>query len=161
MSDRWSGGCQCGAVRYELLERPTGSHLCHCRMCQKQFGSFYAALASVPKAKFRLTRGQMANFQSSANVQRGFCKDCGTPLSYEPITRDSISIAIATLDDYSEFKPDNQYGIEARQDWVDKLHAIPAYVSGMDASGDEFATLLPDIQRTNRQHPDKDTEHWP
>ncbi len=53
MSKTWTGGCQCGAVRYELLEKPTGAHLCHCRMCQKQFGGFYAALASVPKTKFK------------------------------------------------------------------------------------------------------------
>ena len=77
MSESWIGGCQCGAVRYELLERPTGAHLCHCRMCQKQFGGFFAALASVPKAKFRVTRGAVSNFHSSADVQRGFCRYFG------------------------------------------------------------------------------------
>ena len=41
---RLTGGCQCGAVRYALLEEPTGAHICHCRMCQKAFGSFFAPL---------------------------------------------------------------------------------------------------------------------
>ena len=158
----WSGGCQCGAVRYQLLEKPTGAHICHCRMCQKQFGSFFAALASVPKDKFHLTRGQMSNFRSSADVQRGFCKDCGTPLTYDPMTRDSISIAIATLDRHSEVMPEVQYGTEGREPWFNDLHKLPAYPTGEDETGsDAFAALLPEINRSNRQHPDKDTDHWP
>ena len=162
MSETFSGGCQCGAVRYELLERPTGAHLCHCRMCQKQFGNFYAALASVPKAKLRITRDQMANFHSSAEVRRGFCKDCGTPMTYDPIAGDTISIAIPTLDDYSQIVPENQYGIEARLPWVAHLHALPASATGKEGDNDiEFAKLLSAIERTNRQHPDHDTENWP
>ncbi len=44
---RMTGGCQCGAVRYALLSPPTNPHICHCRMCQKAFGSFFAPLAGV------------------------------------------------------------------------------------------------------------------
>ena len=39
-----SGGCQCGAVRYALYAEPYGTQICHCRMCQKAFGAFYAPL---------------------------------------------------------------------------------------------------------------------
>ena len=161
MTTRWTGGCQCGAVRYELLQKPIGAHLCHRRMCQKQFGGFFAALSSVPKAKFKVTRGAISNFHSSDDVQRGFCKDCGTPLTYDPMTRDSISIAIPTLDDYSEIVPENQYGIEARQSGVCDLHKTPAYVSGEDAQSNDFAKLLPGIAASNQQHPDHDTALWP
>ena len=157
----WTGGCQCGAVRYQLLEKPTGAHLCHCRMCQKQFGGFYAALAGVPKEKFKITRGVVSNFRSSDDVQRGFCKECGTPLTYDPLTRNSIFIAIATLDDYSKIIPENQYGIEARQPWVCDLNKVPGYVSGENAEGNAFAKLLPRIAASNLQHPDHDSEKWP
>ena len=37
----WQGGCQCGAVRYEYTVRPDNAGICHCRMCQKQFGNFF------------------------------------------------------------------------------------------------------------------------
>jgi hypothetical protein len=163
MSDEnWTGGCQCGAVRYELSEKPNGAHLCHCRMCQKQFGSMFAPLAGVPKAKFRVTRGEMSNFRSSADVQRGFCKDCGTPLTYEPLHRDNISISIGSLDRHAEIIPEVQYGIEAREPWFATIATIPAFVSGEDETGStDFVKLLPDIKRTNRQHPDHDTETWP
>lgn len=130
-------------------------------MCQKQFGGFFAALASLPKASFSVTRGVVSNFHSSADVQRGFCKDCSTPLTYDPLKRDSISIAIPTLDDYSEIIPEIQYGIEARQSWVGDLYKIPADVSGEDAQSNDFAKLLPGIAASNRQHPDHDTELWP
>jgi hypothetical protein len=161
-SNNLTGGCQCGAVRYTLLEKPHNPHLCHCRMCQKQFGGFYAALCSVPKDKFKITRGTMSNFRSSADVQRGFCRDCGTPLTYDPILRDAISISIGSLDNYESLKPDAQYGIEARVSWVDDLPALPAFVSGEDETGSgDFKTLLPAIVRSNRQHPDHDTAIWP
>ena len=55
---RLTGGCQCGAVRYQLHSSPTKPHLCHCRMCQKAFGSYFAALALVPDGDLEWTRGR-------------------------------------------------------------------------------------------------------
>ena len=82
MSDavKITGGCQCGAVRYALHEQPSGSHICHCRMCQKAFGSFFAPLTGVARDKFEVTRGAIAFFRSSDQVDRGFCAQCGTPI---------------------------------------------------------------------------------
>ncbi len=60
-----TGGCQCGAVRYALDEQPTNPHICHCRMCQKAFGSFFAPLMSVSVKNFEVTRGELAIFMSS------------------------------------------------------------------------------------------------
>jgi hypothetical protein len=75
----WSGGCQCGAVRYRA-RRLDDAGICHCRMCQKAFGSFGAALVSVAADDIEWTRGTAGEFRSSAIVARGFCRDCGTPL---------------------------------------------------------------------------------
>ena len=162
MTLRWTGGCQCGAVRYEMLERPEGAHICHCRMCQKHFGSFFAALVELPRGAFRLTRGEISTFESSANIYRGFCKSCGTPLSLDSSAEDKFYIAIATMDDYSEFAPKVQYGIESRHAFVQNLHSLPGFVSGDDANGHtEFAEMLPCIKSTARQHPDHDTKEWP
>jgi hypothetical protein len=47
-----TGGCQCGAVRYALYAEPTNPHVCHCPMCQKAFGSYFAPLAGVKLAEF-------------------------------------------------------------------------------------------------------------
>ncbi|MBG1232051.1 GFA family protein [Aestuariivirga litoralis] len=158
----WSGGCQCGAVRYRMLARPSGAHLCHCRMCQKHFGNFFSALVEIPKDKFRLTHGKISTFESSDEVYRGFCKSCGTPLSLDAAKESKFYIAIGTMDNYSEFAPQAQFGMESRHDFVQHLHELPAYVSGHDEKGaTEFSKLLPGIKASNHQHPDQDTKDWP
>src|SRR5262245_896276 len=77
-----TGGCQCGKVRYALHIAPQGSHICHCRMCQRATGGLFAALAGAPKDKFEWTKGEPAMFASSSVATRAYCRDCGTPLSF-------------------------------------------------------------------------------
>ncbi|WP_042674698.1 GFA family protein, partial [Xanthomonas citri] len=80
-SSEYSGGCQCGAVRFHVRGALADASICHCRMCQKAFGAYYAPLVSVRGTEFRWTRGEPKRFASSTVVQRGFCADCGTPLT--------------------------------------------------------------------------------
>ena len=58
MAAPMTGGCLCGAVRYECTGEPVFSLLCHCRDCQRQSGSAYAAAVRVPAVTFRVTRGE-------------------------------------------------------------------------------------------------------
>ena len=58
-----TGGCQCGAVRYALLSEPTNASICHCRMCQKAFGSYFAPLTGVPPKDLSWVRGQSRHVQ--------------------------------------------------------------------------------------------------
>jgi hypothetical protein len=92
----YSGGCQCGAIRFQVRGALTDSSICHCRMCQKAFGAYYAPLVSVRGVQFSWTRGQPRYFQSSNVVRRGFCADCGTPLSYE--APDGVAVAAGAFD---------------------------------------------------------------
>src|SRR5690606_29156263 len=96
--ETYSGGCQCGAVRYRFSQKPSSAHVCHCRMCQKAFGAFYAPLVGGPKTAFAVTRGEIAIFMSSDLAARGFCRDCGTPLSFAFIDSEWISVSIGSLD---------------------------------------------------------------
>ncbi len=68
MTGQFSGGCQCGAVRFRVEGEPGRASVCHCRMCQKAFGNFGAALVSVPQARVTWTRGTPGEFRSSAIV---------------------------------------------------------------------------------------------
>jgi len=150
-----TGGCQCGAVRYALHAEPTDPHLCHCRMCQKAFGSFFAALASVKLADITWTRGAPATFLSSSAVERGFCRDCGTPLTFRYVDRDKIEIALGSLDAPERVKPGVQYGTEARMPWLHTLADLPGSRTEDDIPAERLAQL------TSRQHPDHDTDEWP
>lgn len=154
---RITGGCQCGAVRYALhaaLGRPS---ICHCRMCQKAFGSFFAPLVGVAVAAFELTRGELAIFKSSDAVERGFCRDCGTPLSFHYVGTGVIDVSIGSLDDPAMAKPAIQFGLEGRLPWLDQLGALPGRRTDEAESADRLAL----IERTDHQHPDHDTDVWP
>lgn len=160
--DIWSGGCQCGAVRYHILTRPTQPYICHCRMCQKQFGNFFAAFVDVGKQDFRLTRGEISYFKSSDEGERGFCQACGTPLTYNYATLPRITVSIGSFDRHSELRPEFQYGVEAREPWFEDLPNLPSAETGEgDGASTYTPTALEKIRQSSHQHPDHDTKSWP
>jgi len=94
-----TGGCLCGAVRYEAIGALRDVVVCHCRMCRKAHGHVGAYTASARDA-LRLveTRG-LKWYRSSAQARRGFCSECGATLFWEGDGRDTMSIAAGTLDE--------------------------------------------------------------
>lgn len=162
MGDKWTGGCQCGAVRYEFRVRPDDPCLCHCPMCQKQVGNFFGACAGSHRDRFRVPRGKLAHFKSSDDALRGFCRDCGTPLTYEAISRPRALVTIGALDRHSEMKPVFHYGAEAMEPWLSEVIHLPATATGGGDNGEGDTPERCDlIRRSNHQHPDHDTAVWP
>lgn len=153
----FAGGCQCGAVRYRWKSKPSGAHVCHCRMCQKAFGAFYAPLVGGLLADFELTRGSLAVFHSSDTAERGFCRDCGTPLTFRYSAGKHMSVSIGSLDLPELFPIIDQHGVESRLPFVNAIGSLP----------DRRATEAEDpagaaaIRASNHQHPDHDTAEWP
>lgn len=150
-----SGGCQCGAVRYHFTGSIGRASICHCRMCQKAFGSFGAPLVSVPLTAFNWTRGAPGIFRSSAPVARGFCKDCGTPLFMLEDGDPNIELAIGTLDDPNSVALEGQVGVESKVAWFDCMTHLPPETTNENnpaAARGRYETL---------QHPDHDTSVWP
>jgi hypothetical protein len=121
-----TGGCQCGAVRYEWTVKPVHSSVCYCRMCQKASGQPFMALTGGKIEHLKWTRGTPAVFKSSNFVERKFCKDCGTQLTYAFEGRGRISVAVNSLDDPEAMPPTKQYGIESKVSWLDGIHDLPA-----------------------------------
>jgi len=150
-----SGGCQCGAVRYRIDGHLKPGGFCHCRMCQKAFGNFGAALTSVPRDRLHWTRGAPATFRSSAIVARGFCRDCGTPLFMLEDGWPIYEIAIGTLDDPSACAPDHVVGTESKLSWADSLPGLPGHSTAEDRTPADLVKLA------SLQHPDHDTAQWP
>lgn len=149
-----SGGCQCGAVRFRVEGSLDDASVCHCRMCQKAFGNFYAPLVSVRDAKLTWTRGTPKKFRSSNFAERGFCADCGTPLTYE--APDGIALAVGAFDNPADITPKLQWGIEGKLPYVDTIGALPSHHTLADANA---APFLHDV--VSYQHPDHDTTQWP
>ncbi len=152
---RLAGGCQCGAVRYAVHGEIFGVHICHCRMCQKQFGGPFAPLFNVRHEDYSWTRGEPSLFASSPNTRRGFCSACGTPLLVYDLDSAHVNVAIGSLDDPEAARPELQIGIESRMSWFADL------VNLREMSTEEAipAERLAGIK--NFQHPDHDTQEWP
>jgi hypothetical protein len=145
----YTGGCQCGAVRFRVEGALGRASVCHCRMCQKAFGSFFAPLVSVDAVRW--TKREPQRFRSSNHVSRGFCERCGTPLTYE--APDGVALAIGAFDDPSAIAPETQFGTEGKLPYVDRLAELP----GRETMGDvEAAPFLADV--VSYQHPDHETE---
>ena len=146
-----TGGCQCGAVRFSLSDfaRPS---ICYCRMCQKAFGNIGAPLVTAIGLSW--TRGQPAHFQSSSTSRRGFCKECGTPLTFE--SNGEVELAICALDDPAAVAPAYAVGTDAKIPWTDALATLPGRPAEDEAAA---ANRLANI--VNRQHPDHETAVWP
>ena len=151
-----TGGCQCGKVRYVLNEAPTDPGICHCRMCQKAGGGPFMAFMGLPRASLVWTRGTPALFRSSSVSERGYCADCGTPLTYDFIEGDEISVQVYTLDDPSSVsQPARQIGTESRAAWLDGINAFSSKTTEEEVGSDFVNTCI------SFQHPDHDTpDDW-
>jgi hypothetical protein len=157
MSDvRLTGGCQCGAVRYAVDAMPDGVHVCHCRMCQKAVGGPFAVICPVQKTDFHITRGEMAHFWSSDIARRGYCRDCGTPITFEYPDAGDIGLLVGTFDEPSRVPPVIQYGNESRVSWFEHLTQLP----GDRPTYADDPMMLHRISDSNHQHPDHDTLDW-
>jgi hypothetical protein len=153
---RHAGGCQCGAVRYDFAGPIFNAQICHCRMCQKAFGGYFAPLGALHTTDLCWTRGAPSTFRSSSVSERGFCRDCGTPLTFQYLDEPhEISIALGTLDDPAAVPPLHQYGLESRMPWFATLPGLPAETTAASTP----PALLAAIH--NLQHPDHDTPQWP
>ena len=120
-----TGGCQCGAVRYELGMKPVGTHFCHCRMCQRAVGNVFATLAPVHKDQVRWPKGAPAFFRSSSAAQRGFCPKCGTPLTFAYDSSKWLCVTVGSLDDPAQAKPTIHYGVESQVHWLHLHEELP------------------------------------
>lgn len=147
----YSGGCQCGAVRFRVKGALGRASVCHCRMCQKAMGNFYAPFVQVDKAKLIWTRGTLKRFASSNDASRGFCANCGTPLTFE--ASDGLALTIASFDEAEGIAPVISWGLEAKLPYVDDVPHLPGYPTEDDP---DLQAVLPGL--TSYQHPDHDTE---
>lgn len=131
----FTGGCMCGAIRYECTAEPTFMGNCHCRDCQQATGTAFAAAMLVPRNAVKIT-GEAKYFDVVGNsgnmVGRGFCPNCGSRLFSKPPIPELMGIMAGSLDDPSEFKPAVDIYTASAQPWdymnpnLHKFDTIPS-----------------------------------
>jgi hypothetical protein len=120
---RISGGCLCGAVRYESSAEPMGTSICHCTHCQKVSGSAFSVNVIVPASSVTLHGESLASFadkgESGRSLSRRFCRNCGSSIATEADGLPGVLIIKAgTLDDKSWLKPTTHIWTDSAQPWV-------------------------------------------
>ena len=126
-----TGGCLCGAVRYEAQAEPLAVRTCWCRLCQYLGGG--TATVNVCFETSALTiSGEMSDHRSVADsgnvMHRGFCPKCGTPITSAAEVRPHlIFLRAGTLDDPSIAAPQATIWTGAAPEWACISEDIPSY----------------------------------
>jgi hypothetical protein len=125
-----TGGCLCGAVRYELKSEPYDCGWCHCRTCQLYGGAPAMAFASVAREDFAWTDGedQVRWVKSSSFGERAFCGQCGAPLQvrvkYQPET---VDFPVVTLDEAGACPPEFHIFWGSKVAWFNPGDDLPKH----------------------------------
>jgi hypothetical protein len=152
----FTGGCQCGAVRFHADKLRSNPHVCYCRMCQKATGNLFAALVGVKHPNLTWTRGTPSEFLSSDKAARGFCKDCGTSLYYRSLGGPHVSLSIGAFDEPHRIPLLYQMGMEGKHPSLFHLDDVEAERTTEEEDPEGTAA----IRLSNHQHPDHDTDAW-
>jgi hypothetical protein len=128
-----TGGCQCGAVRYELRAPPFGVWACHCSLCRKQSGSAFGLSMGVGLDSLVFTQGEPASWTRQAESGHWldclYCRDCGSRLIHRRHQNEGRqTLKPGTLDDTSWVAPERHIFTESALDWVKPL--FPAETDG-------------------------------
>ena len=138
----FSGGCACGAIRYESSAKPIVMFQCHCRDCQRVTGGPFAAVVLFPAEAFTLTKGK-PHYHATASLAgrqhiRGFCADCGSPLTGgqgEPPTP-VVGVLASSLDDPRGFRPQMDIFVSRAQPWDYMNPALPKHDTNAPEGGE-------------------------
>jgi hypothetical protein len=127
-----TGGCLCGAVRFEVRGEPDKTGLCHCADCRKVTGSAFLAFADWHPDRFRFT-GTVETFNG-----RSFCPRCGGRLFN--LSRDQAEIYLGALDEApSGLVPKLELWVKRREPWVHPLD-VPQHREDPPPSGEAPGT---------------------
>ena len=119
MNNQMTGGCVCGAVRFEAEVDSDDAYLCHCRMCQRSTGSLSIAFKNLPQAKLHWVSGPDW-YESSPIAKRPYCAKCGTSLGFQFKEGPNMDVTVAAFDDPARFKPTSHFGAESvHEAWRD------------------------------------------
>ena len=124
MADNFSGGCLCGAVRYESSMAPVFAAHCHCNDCRKSSGTGHCSHLVLPASALTVT-GEVRFYDAPADtgniVSRGFCPTCGSAIySKNSAMPDMVYPRASSLDDLEVFQPQMVVYAKRAASW-DKL----------------------------------------
>ncbi len=134
----YSGGCMCGAVRYEASGEPLSVTHCHCHSCRKHNGGPVVTLAGFTSGQVAFSGTERKIYESSPGVGRAFCGNCGTPLTWEGDGGDLgpiVEFHISTFDNPDVLVPSSHSFHNERIAWFDIADGLPRH-DGFSSEGE-------------------------
>jgi len=130
MSASFTGGCVCGAIRYEVTGKPIMMFNCHCRDCQRTTGSGFTPVVYVPAKALKITKVSPRYYSTQSEMgghnKRGFCPECGSRL-FGGATDRGQGIAASSMDDPRLFKPQMHMWASDAQPWDQLDPKLPSF----------------------------------
>lgn len=128
---KFTGGCLCGAVRYECSAEPVMAGVCHCEDCRRSSGSGHSTHLAVPEDGVRIT-GETKAYERPADsgniVARHFCPHCGAPVfSLNVGMPGMVFLRASSLDDLEVFKPEMHVFAARAASWDQPREGVPAF----------------------------------
>lgn len=136
MTQSFTGGCHCGAVRYTGNGDPDYTFYCHCIDCQRESGGPFSVEIYLPRAAVSV-EGKMSEYDVVADtgnkVTRRFCTQCGCPIILESDGfPDHVCIKVGSLDDASWLSPEMHIFTATKQPWVHISDDLPHFEGDVD-----------------------------
>ncbi len=132
-ADKVTGGCLCGAVRYEAEVYLKTAHYCHCRMRQRSSGAPAEIGVTVKPGSLVFTKDEPKYYQSSPFGRRGFCPHCGSRLIWDAPSRPEwTNLCIGTLDHPEDVVPSQHICVDSQLPWYQLDDGLPRSRSDED-----------------------------
>ena len=115
-----TGGCNCGAVRFEVDAPLLSASWCHCTRCQRRTGSSASPQARVAPGSFRLLSGEEAlrEWKPDDGFAKVFCGECGSSLwSRSPDDPDVIAVRLGVFDRDPGIRPELRQFVDYAAPW--------------------------------------------
>lgn len=130
MSNRYSGGCLCGAVRFEIEGEFERFYLCHCEYCRKDTGSAHGANLFSSSATLQWVSGRESvrefNLPGTRH-SKGFCGTCGSALPTTQMDGKLLVVPAGSLNSEVRIRPDAHIFVSSRASWDHTLEEIPTF----------------------------------
>ncbi len=126
------GGCLCGAVRYRVRGPLRDVVNCHCTMCQRLHGNF-GPHSKARKEDITITKSDgLVWYETSEVARRGFCRDCGSGLFWEPVEQDATGIIAGSLDNPGELKTIGHIFVGEKSSFYEISDELPQFAGSSD-----------------------------
>jgi hypothetical protein len=124
-----TGGCHCGAIRYQVEGELIVHALCHCSDFRRHTGAPVVGWTMYAEDAVKVTKGQPKVYESSEHGRRHFCADCGTGLFYinANVLPGIIDIQSATYDDPNAVPAMVHIQTAERLNWMERAHELPSF----------------------------------